>query len=127
MSKDTDIYKKIPTEIWFSIFEFIGFTSPCNRGRCIFLTKKGKVCKNNRINKDKKKKNLLEGGIEIGCPIHMKLFLNSTDKKIIQLLKDLIGKRRYNKIFHNDTYIKPALELKDLKKLVWNGREYILK
>ena len=42
------VYSQVPTELWYKIFEYVGY-SMMNRRRCIFITNKCKVCKKNRI------------------------------------------------------------------------------
>ena len=38
------VYSHIPTELWYKIFEYLGYNM-VNRRRCIFITNNGKVCK----------------------------------------------------------------------------------
>ena len=85
---DTVVYQKIPTDIWYVIMEFLGFAGALKRKRCMFLTKKGTVCKSNRIKCD--------CGSEIWCKRHASDIMNETDNTIIEKLREMIGKTRLN-------------------------------
>ena len=91
------VYSQVPTELWYKIFEYLGYNM-VNRRRCIFINKNGTVCKKNRIKTD--------NGDEIWCKAHGKVLLKRfnqdnaekkykltilTDYKKNILTKDLTG------------------------------------
>ena len=81
------VYSQVPTELWYKIFEYVGY-SMMNRKRCIFITKKGTVCKKNRIKTD--------NGDEIWCKAHGKVLLKrfNQDNNAIKIIKELLGEKR---------------------------------
>ena len=82
---DNSVYYKVPTVIWYEIFEYLDY-SMIHRKRCFFITKKGTVCKNKRIYGD--------CGEEIWCLTHGHKFLNKINKKdinVIKIIKEMIG------------------------------------
>ena len=80
------VYKKIPTELWYIIMEYLGFAGALKRKRCIFLTTKGTVCKFNRINCD--------CGSELWCKMHAFDIMNETDETILNKMSEMIGQKR---------------------------------
>ena len=83
------VYSQIPTELWYKIFEYLGYNM-VNRRRCIFITNNGKVCKKNRIKND--------NGDEIWCKAHGKVLLErfNQDNNAIKIIKELLGEKRCN-------------------------------
>ena len=100
---DNSVYYKVPTVIWYEIFEYLDY-SMIHRKRCFFITKKGTVCKNKRIYGD--------CGEEIWCLTHGHKFLNKINKKdinVIKIIKEMIGEKRCNYIKPKKKYITTEL------------------